>query len=34
MYFQLRLMYSCETVWVNALVSKGCLQSEITAQTL
>ena len=27
-------MYSCETVWVKVLVSKGWLQSEITVQTL
>ena len=27
-------MYSCEAVWVNVLVSKGWLQSEITVQTL
>ena len=26
-------MYSCETVWVKVLVSKGWLQSEITVQT-
>ena len=23
MYFQLQLMYSCETVWVKVLLSKG-----------
>ena len=23
MYFQLQLMYSCETVWVKVLISKG-----------
>ena len=28
------IMYSCETVWVNVLVSKGWLWSEITVQTL
>ena len=27
-------MYSCETVLVKVLVSKGCLQSEITVQAL
>ena len=27
-------MYSCETVWVKMILSKGWLQSEITVQTL
>ena len=27
-------MYSCETVWVKVLVSKGWLQSKITVQAL
>ena len=34
MFLQLQEMYSCETVWVKVLVSKGWLQSEITVQTL
>ena len=32
--FSIAIMYSCETVWVKVLVSKGWLQSEITVQTL
>ena len=32
--FLTAIIYSCETVWVNVLVSKGWLQSEITVQTL
>ena len=32
MYLQLHI-YSCETVWVKGLVSKGCLQSGIKVQT-
>ena len=32
--FSIAIMYSCETVWVKVLVSKGWLQSEITIQTL
>ena len=27
-------MYSCETVWVKVLASKGWVQSKITVQTL
>ena len=34
MFLQLQEMYSCETLWVKVLVSKGWLQSEITVQTL
>ena len=34
MFLQLQEMYSCETLWVKVLVSKGGLQSEITVQTL
>ena len=32
--FSIAIMYSCETVWVKVLVSKGWLLSEITVQTL
>ena len=32
--FSIAIMYSCETVWVKVLVSKGWLQLEITVQTL
>ena len=34
MFLQLQEMYSCETLWVKVLVSKGWLQSEMTVQTL
>ena len=34
MFLQLQEIYSCETLWVKVLVSKGWLQSEITVQTL
>ena len=32
--FSIAIMYSCETVWVKVLVSKGWLQSEIAVKTL
>ena len=34
MFLQLQEMYSCETLWVKVLASKGWLQSEMTVQTL
>ena len=32
--FSIAITYSCEAAWVKVLVSKGWLQSEITAKTL